>query len=490
MARFLIIVLSLSLTLAGCKVGPDYHPPSTEVNASFDPLPGKASAQPYALTSSSNETAEWWNTLNDPVLNSLIEQAVKANHDVRLAAARVREARARRAVVGAGQYPGIDVNAAESRNRFSKTAAPYSAFNVPGFPWGFDLYQAGFDASWEMDVFGAVRRSVEAADAGLQAGIEDQRSVLVSVLAEVARNYVELRGYQQQLAINDRDLQIQRETLELILDRSHKGTATQLDASRAAAQVSTTEAQLPYLRNLQWQAMHRLAVLIGQQPGALVETLSEVKPVPTPPAEAPIGVPAELLRRRPDIRRAERLLAAATARVGMATADLYPRFSLTGSFSLQSSNFSDLGRWESRTFGFGPAVLWPIFDAGRLRALVRASDAQQEQALVLYEQTVLQSLEEVHDAIAAFITEQDRRKSLQEAVRANQEATDLSADLYRKGLTDFTTVLDSQQKLSQVQEALVQSETTVTTSLIALYKALGGGWELRLPPEQKSSDRR
>jgi NodT family efflux transporter outer membrane factor (OMF) lipoprotein len=490
MTRFLIIVLSLSLALAGCKVGPDYHPPSTAADGNFGPAPEKASAQPYALTPASTETAEWWSTLNDPVLNSLIEQAVSANHDVRLAAARVREARARRAVVGAGQYPELDVNAAESRNRFSKTAAPYSAFNVPGFPWGFDLYQAGFDASWELDLFGAVRRSVEAADAGLQAGIEDQRSVLVSVLAEVARNYVELRGYQQQLAISDRDLQTQRETLELILDRTRKGTATQLDVSRAAAQVSTTEAQLPFLRNLQWQAMHRLAVLIGQQPGALVETLSEVKPVPTPPAETPIGVPAELLRRRPDIRRAERVLAAATARVGMATADLYPRFSLTGSFSLQSSNFSDVGRWDSRTFGFGPAVLWPILDAGRLRALVRASDAQQEQALILYEQTILQSLEEVHDAIAAFVTEQDRRKALQEAVRQDQDSTDLSQDLYRKGLTDFTTVLDSQQKLCQAQEALVQSETTVTTSLIALYKALGGGWELRLPLEQKSPDRR
>ena len=182
MARFLIIVLSLSLTLAGCKVGPDYHPPSTAVDGSFEPLPGKASAQPYALTSSSSETAEWWTTLNDPVLNSLIEQAVKANHDLRLAAARVREARARRAVVGAGQYPSMDVNAAYSRNRFSKTAAPYNAFDVPGFPWGFDLYQAGFDASWELDVFGAVRRSVEAANAGLEASMEDRRSVLVSVV--------------------------------------------------------------------------------------------------------------------------------------------------------------------------------------------------------------------------------------------------------------------------------------------------------------------
>jgi NodT family efflux transporter outer membrane factor (OMF) lipoprotein len=485
MARRVIILLSLSLTFAGCKVGPDYHPPAMSADKSFEPLPAGTSARPYALTSGLSETAAWWTTLNDPVLNSLIEQAVKANHDLRLATARVREARARRAMVGAGQYPSLDVNASYSRNRFSMTAAPYNAFSLSGFPWGYDLYQAGFDASWELDLFGAVRRSVEAANADLQASMEDQRSVLVSVLAEVARNYVELRGYQQQFEISSRDLQTQRETLDLTVDRNRKGAATRLDVSRASAQVSTTEASLPLLTNLQWQAMHRLAVLVGEQPGALVKTLSAARPVPLPPAQVPIGVPAELLRRRPDIRRAERDLAAATARAGMATADLYPRFSLSGSFDLQSSNLSDLSRWISRSFGFGPSVLWPIFEGGRLRAAVRVRDAQEEQALVLYEQTVLRSLEEVHDAITSFVTEQDRCKSLQEAVRANQESFELARELYRKGLTDFTSVLDSEQKLHEAQEALVRSETTVTTSLIALYKALGGGWEVSLPPQEK-----
>jgi NodT family efflux transporter outer membrane factor (OMF) lipoprotein len=482
MARRLFFILSLSLTFAGCRVGPDYHPPATSLDKSFGPAPAPVFAQSSVLNSSASETAAWWATLKDPILNSLIEQAVKANHDLRLAAARVREARAMRAVAGAAQYPSVDINASESRNRFSKTAAPYSAFDVPGFPWGFDLYQAGFDASWELDVFGAVRRSVEEANAGLEASVEGQRAVLVSVLAEVARNYVELRGYQQRFEISSRDLETQRETLELATDRNRKGTATRLDVSRAAAQVSTTEAGLPLLTKLKWQAMHRLAVLVGQQPGALVETLSATQPVPLPPAEVPIGVPAELLRRRPDIRRAERELAAATARVGMATADLYPRFSLTGSFSMQSSEFSDLPKWISRSFEFGPTLLWPIFEGGRLRAVVEVRSAEQEQALVSYEQTVLRSLEEVHDAIAAFVTEQDRRKSLQEAVRANQESTDLARELYRKGLTDFTTVLDSEEQLHQTQEALLENEATVTTSLIALYKALGGGWEMTLRP--------
>jgi NodT family efflux transporter outer membrane factor (OMF) lipoprotein len=486
MARPLIILLSLSSVLAGCTVGPDYQAPQIPVKESFEPLPSMATTHPYAATTRPGQTSEWWTTLNDPTLSSLIEQAARANHDLRLAAARVREARAQRAVVSSGQYPNVDASAFYSRSRASENAWPYNAFAVPGFPWEANLYQAGFDASWELDVFGGVRRSVEAANADQEASVENQRSVLVSVLAEVARNYVELRSFQQQLEIANRNLEAQRQTLELTIEQARKGVARQLDVSRATAQVSTTEASLPRLGNLQWQAMHRLAVLIGQQPGALVQTLSAAKPVPVPPAEIPIGVPAELLRRRPDIRRAERELAAATARVGVAVADLYPRFSLTGSFTLQASDVDKLLKWDSRSFAFGPAVQWPVFDAGALRAVVKVRDAQQEQALVRYEQTVLQALAEVHDALSTFITEQDRRKSLQAAVKANEESAELAEGLYRQGLTDFTSVLDAQRQLYQSQEDLLQSEATVTTSLIALYKALGGGWEMdNLSPQSQ-----
>lgn len=483
MSRYFFILLWLCLILAGCKVGPNYKEPQTAVEPTFGPLPAKTTLQPYAVTTGPGPAVQWWATLNDPDLNSLIEQAVEANHDLRLATARLREARARRAIAGAGQYPDINVGTAYSRNRASKNAWPYNAFDVPGFPWEADLYQAGFDASWELDVFGRVRRGVEAANADLQASVENRRSVLVSVQAEVARNYVELRGFQQQLDIAEHNLQAQRQTLELTMEQAQKGVARQLDVSRATAQVSTTEASLPRLRQLQWQAMHRLAVLTGQQPGALVPILAPARPVPVPPAEVSTGVPADLLRRRPDIRRAERELAAATARVGVATADLYPRFSLSGSFSLQSSDVEKLFRGDSNAFGFGPAVRWPIFDAGALRAVVKVRNAQQEQALVRYEQTVLQALEEVHDALVSFTTEQDRRKSLQAGVKANKEATELAEGLYRQGLTDFTSVLDAERQLYQSQEELLQSETTVTTSLVALYKALGGGWETDSPPE-------
>ena len=481
MIRFLFILLLLSSALAGCTVGPNYQAPQTTVEPAFGPLPAKTTAQPSVVTTEPSQTARWWVALNDPNLNRLMEQAVAANHDLRLATARVREARARRAVTGAGRYPNVNVGSSYSRNRASKNAWPYNAFDVPGFPWEADLYQAGFDASWELDVFGAVRRRVEAADADLQASVENGRAVLVSVLAEVARNYVELRGLQQQLAIAERDLQAQRQTLELTMDQARQGVVRHLDVARAAAQVSTTEASLPRLRNLQWQTMHRLAVLAGQQPGALIETLSPIKPVPVPPAQISTGVPADLLRRRPDIRRAERELAAAAARVGVAVADLYPRFSLTGSFSLQSSDVGKLLDGDSRAFAFGPAVHWPIFDAGALRAAVKVRNAQQEQALVRYEQTVLQALEEVHDALIAFTTEQDRRKSLQAAVTSNEESAGLAEGLYRQGMTDFTSVLDAQRQLYQSQQELRQSETTVTTSLVALYKALGGGWEMDNP---------
>jgi len=481
MKRSLFFLTSLCSALAGCPVGPNYQRPQMAVEPEFAPLPEKATAQPYAVTPGPGPTTQWWTALNDPELNILMEHAIAANHDLRLATARVREARARRTIVGAGRYPDLNVSSSYARERASKNAWPYSAFDVPGFPWEADLYQAGFDASWELDIFGGVRRQIEAANADLEASVENGRSVLVSVLAEVARNYVELRGLQQRLEIAGRDLQAQRQTLELTKEQARKGVARQLDVSRAAAQVSTTEASLPRLRNLQWQVMHRLAVLTGQQPGTLVPTLSPTKPIPVPPAEVSTGVPADLLRRRPDIRRAERELAAATARVGAATADLYPRFSLSGSFSLQSSDVGKFLNGDSAAFGFGPALRWPIFDAGALRAAVKVRNAQQEQALVRYEQTVLQALEEVHDALTAFITEQDRRRSLQAAVQANEEAAELAAGLYRQGLTDFTNVLDAERQLYQSQQELRQSETTVTTSLVALYKALGGGWEMSPP---------
>jgi outer membrane protein, multidrug efflux system len=477
------LLLAGLLLAAGCTVGPNYKTPQTPMPESFGPLPAAPTSQPSTALAGEPPVALWWTMLNDPALNGLIEQAAQANHDVRIAAARVREARAHRKIVASGEYPSANMSSGYGYNRLSKNAAPFDSFSFPGFPWEFNNYQVGFDASWELDIFGGIRRSVQAANADLEATVEGQRGVVLSVLAEVALNYVELRGDQERYRIAQENLQTQRQSLQLTVDRRRVGTATQLDVSRASAQVSTTEATLPQIARQEWAAMYRLSVLVGKQPGELVETLRDAKPIPMPPAQVPVGLPAELLRRRPDIRRAERELAAATARIGVAKADLYPQFALNGSFAMQSSDTHNLFNWDSRTWNVGPSFRWLIFDAGRVRSAVKVRTAQQEEALITYEQTVLRAMEEVQDDIVAFTTEQERRQSLQNAVTSSQESVELAQELYRQGLADFLSVLDAQRQLFLAQESLVQSERALTTSLISLYKALGGGWD---PPAKPS----
>jgi NodT family efflux transporter outer membrane factor (OMF) lipoprotein len=411
------------------------------------------------------------------LLDKLMEQTVSANLNVKIAQARMREARADLAYAAGGGYPTVNANGGYSDNRLSQTAAPFNvADNLAGFPWEYQQFQAGFDASWEVDVFGGIRRSVEAADADMSAASADSQSVLLSAMAEVARNYIDLRGYQLRYAIALSNLKSQRETLEVTQDRRKRGVITELDVAQAASQVAKTEARLPLLQRSQSQAIHRIAVLLGQQPEALTEELSSPRPVPVPPPEIAIGVPGELLRRRPDICSAERALAAATARIGQATADLYPKFSITGNFAMLSAD--QLFNWSSRNYGIGPTVTWPIFDAGRLKSMVNVRNAQQAQALANYDLTVLGALEEVHNAIVTFATEQERHRSLVDAVKDDQAAVDIAQGQYRQGVIDFLNVLDAQRSLFESQDQLADSDRAVTTSLVAIYKALGGGWEL------------
>jgi NodT family efflux transporter outer membrane factor (OMF) lipoprotein len=429
---------------------------------------------------------QWWATLNDPVLDRLIDRAVESNLDLKLATARLREARARRAVAAGGRFPQVDARAGYKHERISGNSLPFASVESGTLPFEWNLYQLGFDANWELDVFGGVRRSVEAADADLAASSEDRHDVLLSVMAEVARNYVELRGLQREMDVAQANLKVQRETVEVTRDQRRQGVATQLDVARAAAQASGTEAQIPALQNQQWQAIHRIALLLGREPNALARELSAAAPIPLPPGRVPVGLPSDLLRRRPDIRRAERQIAAATARVGVAVADLFPRFSLVGGAGVESSFTNSLFDWGSRTFYIGPSVRWPIFDAGRLRAIVKVRNAQQEQALIGYQQTVLGALREVEDAIVALTTEQQRAKSLSDRVDSTAEAAQIAGDQYRQGLTDFLTVLDAQRSLYAAQDELARSQQAVTTDLIALYKALGGGWEI---DEQQRNER-
>jgi outer membrane protein, multidrug efflux system len=470
---------AIALVIASCKVGPEYAEPKTTAPENWGAVStADVSSQGEGIivpTTDPMTLTEWWTTLNDPMLDSLIERAVQMNLDLRLAQARVREARAIRGIVSAELFPHVDVNGSYSRSRASENS--FGSFAGPPGSEA-DLYQAGFDASWEIDVFGGVQRSIEAADADIAASVEDRRDVLVSLLAEVAQTYVELRGAQRQIAIAQNNLVAQRDTLKLTRSRLEAGLTSDLDVARAEAQVQLTESRIPTLQSTGRQSIHQLSVLLAKPPTELVHELESASPIPASAAEIAIGLPSDLLRRRPDIRRAEREIAASTARIGAATADLFPKFNLVGSLGLQSTNFSDLGNFSSRFWSIGPSVSWPILDWGRIRSNIGVQNAREEQAFLVYERTVLTSFREVEDSLTAFLHEQTRREMLAGAVQANRRAVDLATQLYQQGLNDFLSVLQAQRDLYLSEDALVQSDLAVTTNLVSLYKALGGGWEI------------
>jgi len=472
---FFLLSCWLAALLTGCMVGPNYHPPKVDMPVTWSELPEQGiMAQPA-------EIVTWWKALNDPTLDALIERAVNANLDLRIAEGRIRETRAARGVVAADSWPTIDAAGSYSRYRRSENATP--SFSTGGGQFGSlegDLFQVGFDAGWELDLFGRVRRAVEAANADIGAAEENRRDVLVSLLAEVARNYVDLRGFQRQLIVAHNNIQTQQGTVELTEARFQAGLTSALDVEQAKAQLATTQSQVPTLESGARRAIHRLGVLLGQEPGSLLAELLPEKPIPAASLDVSIGIPSDLLRRRPDVRRAERELAATTARIGVATADLFPRFMLiSNTVGLQSASLSDLALASSRFWTAGPTISWPIFDGGRIRATIEVQNAREEQALAQYGQTVLTSLEEVENALTVYTREQVRQRALAAAVAANREAVALANERYTKGLADFLNVLETQRALYVSEDQLVQSERTVVSNLIALYKALGGGWEYR-----------
>lgn len=480
------ITLSLTAGLAalwvgGCKVGPEYQQPQTSAPAAFHGL-DHGSEAPSRLVPGQVSIDRWWTSLNDPTLESLLERSVAANLDLRLAHARLREARAQRGIVAADELPSVNAQAGYERGRSSEnTQRGFQTFEPSE---GSDLYRVGFDASWEIDLFGRVARSVEAADADVAAAIEDRNDVLVSLAAEVARTYVELRGFQRRVAVTEFAVQTERDSLDLVEARNRAGLATELDVAQAQSQLATRSSQLPPLRAGIKRSIHRLSILMGQEPGTLLEELTPVAAIPTVPPEIAVGVPAELLRRRPDIRRAERQVAAATARVGVATADLYPRFTLLGFFGFESDHIGDLIDANSRRWAIGPSMSWPIFDGGRVRSTINVRNAQLDQSLFTYEKAVLNAYEEVENSMVSFIQEQARRAALAAAAESSDRAVALARERYQSGLVDFLNVLDSQRLLYQAQDQLALSEQSVTVEVIALYKALGGGWE---PPPDASA---
>jgi outer membrane protein, multidrug efflux system len=492
-------LMLLTAALAGCEVGPDYHAPTVPVPPTFSEATTRPTTRPapnLAAIPTPQQLRRWWETFDDPELNHLVDRALQTNLDLQSAVQRIREARAQLGIAQASFYPTVNALGQYNHSRRSahlgsssgsssvsstptatgtttETGGGGSGANLEG-----DFYQAGFDATWEIDVFGGIRRGVEAAQATLEADVEDRRSVLITLLGDVATDYVQLRGLQQQVAITQENIATQTQTLQLIETQNRAGLVADLAVTQQRAQVLTTEAQLPDLEAEIQQTIHALSVLLAEEPAALEDELAPPAPIPFGPAHVPPGLPSELLRRRPDIREAERQLAAASAEIGVATAELYPQISLTGSYGYESSQFHQLFNLYSRYFSIGPSVSWPIFNAGSIVDNIEVQNALERQAFYTYESTVLTGLQEVDDALIVYAKEQDRRAELEEAVAADQKAVELTQSLYKNGLDTFLDVLTSQNTLLLAQESLVTSEQAVSTDLVTLYKALGGGWEV------------
>lgn len=467
-AHVLTSSAALALSLLGCTaVGPEHETPDTAVPAAWS-----AAAE---LDAAPAELERWWERLDDPVLDALVERAIGEGLDLRSALSRVSEARALRGIAAADRLPTVDaVGRYEHRSESENT--PFGPFAPET-----DITTLGLEAAWEIDLWGRVRRSVEAADADLAAMVEDARDVAVVVAAETARTYVELRAFQLRVEIARRNVSLQEQTLALVRARQEAGLVGERDVAQAATNVEFTRSRVPELEVGQRASENRLAVLLGRAPGTLppelAAALAESRPVPRAPTSFAIGVPADLLRRRADVRRAERVLAAETARIGVAEGDLRPRLALFGSLGVSSDGLDDLFESDSVFAGIGPSLRWNVFDAGRLRNNVRAQDARAEQALIAWEQTVLSALEEAENAMTAFVREQTRRASLGLAAEQALLAVELAQTEYEAGLIDFQAVLSSQRALADLEDGLAVSDSAITTSLVTLCKALGGGFE-------------
>lgn len=462
-------LLFAALFLSGCLVGPDYTPPEVKVPDKWR-LPDSA-----LLVPGQADIRTWWEVFQDPMLTGFINQAAASNLDLKVAVARVKEARARLGVARGELLPAVDGTASATRQRAS--ANEFGSVGVT-----YDRYGGSLDASWEIDLFGRIRRSVEAAQADYQASQEDRAGVMVSLYAEMASNYLQVRTLQARLAAAIKNIKSQREVLELTRIRFKNGLATGLDVSQAEQVLASSEAELPPLYNGLNQSINAVALLLARPPGAVQDQLAAPRPIPTPPARVAVGVPLDIMRQRPDVRSAERQLAAATARIGIATADLYPSFSLTGSLGLASADTSDIFTSGSRFYSFGPSFNWNLFAGGAIRAQIKVQDALTEQALLTYEQTVLTALNEVDNAATSLFQQKRRVEALHQNVRAAERTLELSLRLYKEGLKDFQSVLDAQRSLFNADNQLAQARGELADNLVQLYKALGGGWR----PDQEA----
>jgi outer membrane protein, multidrug efflux system len=459
--------LAACAALTGCAVGPNYHRPETPVDAHFSNAtePGYAESDPIE---------QYWLGFEDPQLTQLVADALGHNKDLAVAAANLMAARATARLVGFDQYPTVTLSGGYTHVLDSQEQLP----GVDRHDREFNVAQASFDGLWELDLFGRVRRSVEAARADVGASAATLQDARVSVIAEVARDYFILRGLQDQLALTISNADNQLSSLKLTRTRLEAGRGNELDTSRAEAQWQTTLASIPNLQAAIATTIYRLSVLTGRQPTALSESLSPQAPIPKAPLLNAIGTPEQLLRRRPDVRVAERHLAAATARVGVAVGDLFPKVTLLGEVGYFTPTFSTFGQGDARFFTVGPSITWAAFDIGRVRARIGTAKADTDAALAAYEGAVLGALEDTEGALINYSRSQTRRESLEVAAAASVKAADLARKRFEGGLIDFLEVLDAERTALSAELLLAQSRTDAATSLVAVYKALGAGWAI------------
>ena len=499
----LIPVLLVPVLLGGCNMGPNFLRPRADLPDSFL-KPGEG-ARSSAVAEPMD--AAWWSVFGDPELTKLAGRIAAENPDVQIAAIRLAESRAQAGVTASGEFPAINANGSYTREKQSKNgaisliggspgASPATQSNGLGGRQGgipqsggasgaatnpFDLFQSGFDASWELDIWGRVRRQVESAGAAIDASAETRRDMQVSMVAELARDYLQLRGTQESLRITRANLDTARQSAKLTAQRQAGGLTTELDVANAQSLVNETEAAVPQLEQQQALLINAIGFLLGEHPGSLTAELTPPRPGPLAPPRVPIGLPSELARRRPDIRRAEAQLHAATADIGAAQADFYPRITLSGSAALQALQFRKLGDFSSLTYGFGPSISIPIFEGGRLKSTLELRRLQQREAAVTYQRTVLQAWREVDDALSAYGFEQQRLGRLKAQAANARQALGYAQQRYTQGVSDYLEVLTAQRTLLSAESNLASSGATVNTDLVALYKALGGGWETAFP---------
>jgi NodT family efflux transporter outer membrane factor (OMF) lipoprotein len=515
-----LIVLMMLLPI-GCAVGPDFEKPAGKAPEKWSDLPAKTeNAQPELPSKTIQATTdkEWWKRFNDPLLSSLIERALRDNMTLRTASTLLAQSRAQRGIAGADQFPMLNGNASYTRLQPSQegilnlaktmlggtgsgtsangtglsTSANGTGIGAIGVPAAgiqpFNLYQYGFDASWEVDLWGRVRRELESAEAGVEASREEHHDAQLSVIAEVARNYIELRRLQGSRDIARQRRDVAQEQLDLIGLQAARGVVTDIEVETAKAGLANVQAELPLLDQQIEQTINQLSLLLSRQPGTLTAELSEPRPIPAIPALVRIGLPSELAQRRPDIREAEARLHGALADIGMATAEFYPRFTLSGSAGLQSLNFRNLGNWAALQYAMGPTLTLPIFQGGRLVSTLELRQAEHRQAAIAYHNTVLSAWHEIDNSLSAYNESQRRDQALQASVQSNAQAWMLGSQRYQQGVANFLPVLQARSTLLQAEQAEIDGAGAMATNVVALYKALGGGWQVMQEQEAAENE--